>query len=217
MSKRRLVILSAVVTALLAAYMGYDVCTYQTIDGTLGGFFEEYLNHMQRYIWSGMICGIPVIYSQMLWIETPELLVRMRERVFQQVLERSIVVSFLCALYVVVCHLAVAWAIGLEMNWGGYILHVLVRLSIFYLFCTLLLYVFLSLGCSRFFSMLIVVSLHMGVLIFALGIDFVEVNQLKPYLLPAFLVYESVGCILSGVWLYFSLKKGGICLRGKAV
>ena len=118
MSKRRLVILSAVVTALLAAYMGYDVCTYQTIDGTLGEFFEKYLDHMQRYIWSGMICGIPVIYSQMLWIETPELLVRMRERVFQQVLERSIVVSFLCALYVVVCHLAVAWAIGLEMNWG---------------------------------------------------------------------------------------------------
>ena len=63
-----LLTISGLLTLTVIAYLGYEACIYHTTDSTLEDFLEVYLNNPQKYIFNGMIYGIPAIYSNVLFV-----------------------------------------------------------------------------------------------------------------------------------------------------
>ena len=65
MSKRMLLTISGLLTLTVIAYLGYEACIYHTTDSTLEDFLEVYLNNPQKYIFNGMIYGIPAFKTRL--------------------------------------------------------------------------------------------------------------------------------------------------------
>ena len=100
MSKRMLLTISGLLTLTVIAYLGYEACIYHTTDSTLEDFLEVYLNNPQKYIFNGMIYGIPAIYSNVLLFRRTEILIRVNSTLLQRITLKSVKTSVLLGIYI---------------------------------------------------------------------------------------------------------------------
>lgn len=100
MSKRILLTISGLLTLTVIAYLGYEACIYHTTDSTLEDFLEVYLNNPQKYIFNGMIYGIPAIYSNVLLFRRTEILIRVKSTLLQRITLKSVKTSVLLGIYI---------------------------------------------------------------------------------------------------------------------
>lgn len=100
MSKRMPLTISGLLTLTVIAYLGYEACIYHTTDSTLEDFLEVYLNNPQKYIFNGMIYGIPAIYSNVLLFRRTEILIRVKSTLLQRITLKSVKTSVLLGIYI---------------------------------------------------------------------------------------------------------------------
>ena len=116
MSKRILLTISGLLTLTVIAYLGYEACIYHTTDSTLEDFLEVYLNNPQKYIFNGMIYGIPAIYSNVLLFRRTEILIRVKSTLLQRITLKSVKTSVLLGIYIFLIYILTAFFSGMDIR-----------------------------------------------------------------------------------------------------
>ena len=135
MSKRMLLTISGLLTLTVIAYLGYEACIYHTTDSTLEDFLEVYLNNPQKYIFNGMIYGIPAIYSNVLLFRRTEILIRVKSTLLQRITLKSVKTSVLLGIYIFLIYILTAFFSGMDIRFYPGMALIICRLFIFYLQC----------------------------------------------------------------------------------
>ncbi len=118
MSKRILLVLSVLISVFLFYSMGNEYCLYADAPHSFSDFLGHYINTSQKYLYNGMIYGLPIIYAFAVPFTHPEVRTRIRKGVFGYVFAKSATVAIGIGLYVNgigFCVCSLFWnAIGLQ-------------------------------------------------------------------------------------------------------
>ena len=215
MSKRMPLTISGLLTLTVIAYLGYEACIYHTTDSTLEDFLEVYLNNPQKYIFNGMIYGIPAIYSNVLLFRRTEILIRVKSTLLQRITLKSVKTSVLLGIYIFLIYILTAFFSGMDIRFYPGMALIIYRLFIFYLQCHALFYLIYAVCGNPVWSVSLVAVINMTALVVMQEISFLN-NLSSSVSLRIFTVYECISFILVYTGAAVVIKNKPLSLRDRA-
>jgi hypothetical protein len=204
---RKAIIISGVITFLIIAYLGYDFMVYYAGEKTCDAFIKIYLNKTQKYIFNGSIYGMPVIAASTIRFYTPEVYVRVKDRLLWSIAERNLVISLLISSYVLLSYIVVLCVIGMGMNYDIGIVNIWARLVLFYLQCSVIFYVSYFLTARYLLSVFIPIIVNLTMVMIMIVIEYVSKGLNEGHSLIIFAAYEIISLTIGFAMLYV-IQKG---------
>lgn len=215
MSKRILLMISGLLTLAVIAYLGYEACIYHTTDGTLADFLNVYLSNPQKYIFNGMIYGIPAIYSNVLLFRQTEILIRVKSTLLRRITLKSMKVSLLLGIYIFLIYTLTALFSRMDIRFSPGMALIICRLFIFYMQCHTLFYLIYAICGNPVWSVSLVVVINMTALVIMQEISFLN-NLSGSVSLRIFTVYECISFILAYTGAAVVIKNKPLSLRDRS-
>ena len=206
MSRKTLTAVSAAVTILVIMYLGYEYGKMDVGPHFLSSFTAMYLDTPQKYIFNGMIYGIPVIFAASVPCGCPEIRIRLGSDIFRSVLCRCMETSFGVGVFVFLLHMITAGIFGVKFDFNISMLGILLKLVIFYMGCSLLYELFYFLSGSPVGSIVAVVGVNfmfLAVMLVCNAVFHLSDHQM----LSAFVIYECVETVVGIMLLHFAVRK----------
>ena len=140
MRKRMILVLSVLISVFLFYYMGNEYCLYADDPHSFSNFLGNYINTSQKYLYNGMIYGLPIIYAFFVLFAHPEVRTRIKKSVFGYVFAKSVTVAIGVGVYVMGLALVCAVYFRIPLDFKVEIMIIAIRLIVLYLQCYLLFY-----------------------------------------------------------------------------
>lgn len=206
MSKRILLSLSVLVSVFLFCSMGNEYCLYASAPHTFSSFLEVYINTPQKYLYNGLIYGLPVVYAFAVPFAHPEVCTRIRNSLFGYVVAKSVTVAIGLSIYVMGLAFVCAIYFGIPLDFNAEMMIMAIRLVILYLQCHLLFYFIYTLSANPVISIVATFGFNLiySITISAYYFAFSPLgsNQLLPYDL-----YILISGIIAFISLYYVLRR----------
>ncbi len=208
MSKRIILVLSALISVFLFYSMGNEYCLYADIPHSFSSFSEQYINTSQKYLYNGMIYGLPVVYALSVPFAHPEIRTRIRKSMFRYVFAKSAAVSTGIGLYVMGLALVCAVYFGIPLDFKAEIMIMALRLIALYLQCHLLFYLAYTLCSNPIISIVVALGINLicNIALLAYNFAFNPLNRDLQLLLP-YDLYVLISGTISWVSLCCALKR----------
>lgn len=208
MSKRVLLVLSVLISAFLFYSMGNEYCLYADAPHSFSSFLGHYINTSQKYLYNGMIYGLPIIYAFSVPFAHPEVRTRIGKGVFGYVFAKSVTVAIGIGLYVMGLAFVCAVYFGIPLDFKAEIMIMTIRLIALYLQCHLLFYLMYALCSNPVISIVATFGMNLIYSIILLAYHFVFHPLNKDFqLLLSYDSYVLTSGIISCVSLCCTLKR----------
>lgn len=195
MSKRILLFLSVLISVFLFYSMGTEYCLYADAPHTFSNFLGQYINTSQKYLYNGMIYGLPVVYAFAVPFAQPEVRIRIKKSVFGYIFAKSVTVAIGLGLYVMGLAFGCAVYFGIPLDFKAEMLIMTIRLVAVYLQCHLLFYLVYTLCSNPVISIVAALGINLIYNIALLAYNFVFDPLNKDLLLPYDLYVLTSGII----------------------
>ncbi len=206
MSRKTLTAVSVAVTILGIMYLGFEYNKIDVDTHLLSSFMAMYLDTPQKYIFNGMIYGIPVIFAASVPCGCPEIRIRLGNDIFKSVLCRCTGTSSGVGAFVFLLYMITAGIFGVEFDFSIRMLGILLKLVIFYMGCSLFYELFYFLSGSPVGSIAAVVGVNfmfLAVMLMCNAVFHLSDQQM----LSAFVIYECMETVVSIMLLHFAVRK----------
>lgn len=188
--------------------MGNEYCLYADAPHSFSNFLGHYINTSQKYLYNGMIYGLPIIYAFAVPFAHPEVRTRIKKSVFGYVFTKSVAVAVGVGLYVMGLTLVCAVYFGIPLDFKAEIMIMTIRLIALYLQCHMLFYFAYTLCSNPVISIVATLSINLIYIIILLAYNFVfnPLNKDLQLLLP-YDLYVLTSGIIACVSLCYALKR----------
>lgn len=208
MSKRIILVLSVLISVFLFYSMGNEYCLYADAPHSFSNFLGHYINTSQKYLYNGMIYGLPIIYAFAVPFAHPEVRTRIKKSVFGYVFTKSVAVAVGVGLYVMGLTLVCAVYFGIPLDFKAEIMIMTIRLIALYLQCHMLFYFAYTLCSNPVISIVATLSINLiyNIMLLAYNFVFNPLNKDLQLLLP-YDLYVLTSGIIACVSLCYALKR----------
>lgn len=200
MSKRILLSLSVLISVFLFYSMGSEYCLYASAPLTFSSFLEVYINTPQKYLYNGLIYGLPIVYAFAVPFAHPEVRTRIKKSLAAYIVSKSVTVAIGLGLYVMGSAFVCAVCFGIPLDFNAEMMIMAIRLAVLYLQCHLLFYFIYTLSANPVISIVATFGFNLiySVAISAYYFAFspLSSNQLLPY---------DLYILISGIIAFISL------------
>ena len=197
MSRKLIMILSALLTAVIAAYLGYNALDEMAVGveyGSLENFFDEFLISPQKLIFNGMIYVLPVIYASSLSFAASEYLIRIKKELLFKLTYKSLLTSVVLTAYVIILETVAALVCGISGITASYLTGAYLKVVLFFLECHFMFYLFYTITLNAIAAIAAVFGVNMVILAIILNITFAGFLSGSGGMFAAFICICAIGC-----------------------
>ncbi len=208
MGKRIILVLSVIISVFLFYSMGNEYCLYAAAPNSFSDFLEDYVNTSQKYLYNGMIYGLPIIYVFAIPFAYHEVRTRIKKSVFGFIFAKSIIVAVGLGLYVMGLACVCAVYFGIPLDFKAEMMIMTIRLVAIYLQCHLLFYLAYTLCSNLVISIVAPFAINTiyNIILLACNFIFAPLNSDSQLLIP-YDVYVLASGVIACISLYYALRR----------
>lgn len=132
--------------------MGSEYCLYASAPHTFISFLENYINTPQKYLYNGLIYGLPIVYAFAVPFAHPEVRTRIKKSLVAYIVSKSVTVAIGLGVYVMGLACICAVYFGIPLEFKAEIIIMMIRLIVLYLQCNLIFYLVYTLSANPVIS-----------------------------------------------------------------
>lgn len=203
MSKKSVLCLSGVSTALLIMYLAYEAKTYGF--DTVSTFFNEYVNRTQKYLFNGCLYGIPLIYGLSKPFMSSEYRIRLKENIAYKLIIKSIVDAMFISVWIILLFIIASALMNIKIEIGNFFVTIYIRLTVLYAQCSGLYYLIYVVTNSEIIAVCSTMGINLLALISIILYDYI-VEPLNEVSINVYLFYISISCLCAFIFLVYAIK-----------